>query len=330
MTVQAKQQLLTDVTADIGEFLTVTQTNSVRSALSDRLNEYELIELKAGDPDPYALDMLTMFLDAKRIEGRSEKTIGRYSYLLERMIRDIGLPIEKITVFHLRSYLMQEKNRGLSDTSLQGIRATMSSFFGWLWKENLLQSNPCANIGVIKCQKKIFLPFSATDIEKLKNGCTNARDRSLVCFLLSTGARVSEVTALNRDDIDFQNLECTVLGKGNKERTVYLDEVTAMNLKDYLSERTDSQDALFVARKGAHSRLLKSSVEHVLRDLGQRSGVENVHPHRFRRTLATNLINHGMPVQEVAVILGHENINTTMRYVFIDKTNVKNSYRRYS
>lgn len=328
MTMAAKQQLVTDVAKDIGDFLTVTQTNSVSEVLTDKLTAYELIEVHAGETDPDSLNMLEIFLDAKRIEGRSVKTIGRYSYILERMIREIGIPISKITVHHLRSYLMTLKKSGLQDSSLEGVRSVMSSFFGWLWKENLIQSNPCGNLGTIKVQKKIRRPYSATDIEKLKKGCTNQRDRAVICFLLSTGARISEVCALDMSDVNFGQLECTVLGKGNKERTVYIDEVTAMELQNYLLTRKDSSLALF-AGKGT-KRMTSHGMRKMLTELSKRTGVENVHPHRFRRTLATNLIDHGMPIQEVAYILGHEKIDTTMKYIYIDQTNVKHSYQRYS
>lgn len=327
MTVSTKQAFVEDVALDIGDFLTVTQTNKVSEVIEEKLIGYELTE-RNTEVDSDSLDLLKIFLDSKRIEGRSEKTIDRYSYILERMIREIGTPVNKMTVFHLRGYLMDLKNQGLQASSLEGIRSVMSSYFGWLWKENLIPTNPCANIGSIKSQKKIRHPYSAVDIQKLKDGCKSQRDKAIISFLLSTGARISEVCSLNRDDIDFTALECTVLGKGNKQRTVYLDEVTAMELNNYLERRTDKSWALF-SGKGTE-RMTPHGVRKMLDDLGKATGVENVHPHRFRRTLATNLINHGMPIQEVAMILGHENINTTMKYVYLDKNNVKNSYKKYA
>ena len=327
MSVQAKQSLVSDVAERVGEFLTVTDTAKVTTALTDVVTNYDIEMLNIDSIDPNSMDLLKYFLDAKQTEGRSAKTVERYSYILEKMLKGIGVPVQRITVYHLRSYLMEEKNRGLSDRSLDGLRSIMSSFFGWLAKENLIKSNPCANIAAIKCQKKIRLPYSASDIEKLKTNCSSIRDKAIVCFLLATGARISEVCALNRADIDFQNMECKVLGKGNKERTVYMDEVTAMVLKEYLDARTDPYDALFVG-KGTE-RMTPHGVRNMLDDLSEKSGVANVHPHRFRRTLATNLINHGMPIQEVACILGHERIDTTMKYVYIEKTSVKNSYRKY-
>lgn len=326
MSIHAKEMLVGGFEERIGDFLTVKQTRQTVAALKEELQTFEVDTVADGTVNT---EKLKIFLDAKKVEGRSEKTINRYSYILERMIYDIGVPIEQIDTANIRAYLMSNKDRGLSDSSLEGIRSVASSFFGWLWKESLIKTNPCANIGAIKCQKKIRLPYSAVDIEKLKDGCTTLRDKAIICFLLATGARISEVCALNKDDINFRDLECKVLGKGNKERTVYFDAVTSMTLQSYFENRSDKSEALFVAQKEPHNRLDPHSIRGILKEIEDVTGVENVHPHRFRRTLATNLINHGMPVQEVAMILGHENINTTMKYVFIDKAGVKNSYRRY-
>lgn len=328
MTVQAKQKLVNEVAEEIGDFLTVTNTRKVSAVLENQLDQYDLIELKPDKISAGTKDLLQVFLDAKRVEGRSKKTIDRYSGMIEKALYDIGVPADQIDVFHIRAYLMQEKNRGLQDSSIEGIRSILSSFFGWLCKEGLIKKNPCANIGAVKCQKKVRPPYSAAEIERLKNACKTVRDKALICFLLSTGARISEVCDLNRGDICYDSLECNVLGKGNKERTVYMDEVTAMLLKEYMATRTDQFEALFIG-KGS-KRLTPHGVRDRLTKLGKRAGVDNVHPHRFRRTLATNLTGRGMPVQDVAVILGHENINTTLKYVHINTDNVKAAYRRYA
>jgi site-specific recombinase XerD len=173
-----------------------------------------------------------------------------------------------------------------------------------------------------------MLPFSQTDIELIKENAKTIRDKAIVCFLLSTGARINEVCSLNRGDIDFQSMEATVLGKGNKERTVYLDTVTAMLLKRYFDSRTDTCPALFAGKR--NERLTPDGVRRMLKVIEKNSGVENVHPHRFRRTLATRLIDHGMTITEVAAILGHESLNVTSRYVYVEKQNVKNNYNRYA
>ena len=327
MSIEAKTKLVSEVKTKVEEFLVVRDVNKVVSALDDSLSDYELTELNAGEIDTNSKDLLQAFIDAKTIEGRSVKTINRYKYILERMLLEIGTPVPKMTVFHLRKYLMQLKDAGLSDASAEGVRSIMSSFFGWLWKEGLIQSNPVANIATIKCKKEIKLPFTTLDIELLKRACNTDRESALIQFLLSTGCRVSEVCALNVSDIDFVGCECKVLGKGNKERIVYINQVTSMLLKRYLVLRQSDEQALFIGQRG---RLTPGGVRAILKELEVRSGVENVHPHRFRRTLATNLIDRGMAIQEVAHILGHDNINTTMKYVYIDQANVKSAYRKYT
>ena len=327
MSIQAKERLVDEVAQDIGEFLTVKQTSAVSNVLSGKLTKYEITEQYEGE---ISRDLLNVFLDAKRIEGRSEKTINRYSYEIERMLMDVGKPIESITVYDIRRYFMEMKKRGMQDSSIEGVRSVMSSFFGWLWKETLIPANPCANIGTIKTQKKIRKPYSAVELEKLKNGCKTLRDKALICFMLSTGARINEVVTLNRDDVDYNNQECKVLGKGNKERTVYLDDVTAMVLAEYQEKRKDSSPALFGCLRSSSDRITAHGVRKMLTDLGKATHVENVHPHRFRRTLATNLISHGMPIQEVAAILGHDKVDTTMQYVYLDQSAVEHAYRKYA
>ena len=216
----------------------------------------------------------------------------------------------------------------MQQRTFQRSRQVFSAYFNWLQREGLITRNPCANLGVIKYMKKEKDVYSDADIEKMKFGCRTIRDRAIIAFLRATGCRISEMCGLNREDVDLNNLECTVLGKGNKERTVYLDQVAGMVLRNYLDQRKDSLPALFVG-KGSE-RLKPAAVRKMLVQLGEASNVEHVHPHKFRRTTATNLIRHGMPIQEVAAILGHDKIDTTMQYVVLDKTDIKAAYRRYA
>lgn len=326
MSIESKQMLLNALEEMLSDKLTAKDLRAFMQSASASLSEYE-VEYKKQDGRA-AEDYLKAFIDAKQIEGRSQKTLDRYSYILRKLFRSAGVPLPEITTYHLRSYLMDMKTRGLGDKTIEGERTVFSSFFGWIWKEGLIERNPCANIGAIKCAKKIRQPYSDVEIEQLKEHCSNLRDKALISFLLSTGCRISEACGLNRDDIDFENLECQVLGKGNKERTVYIDNVTAMVLKRYLKSRTDVIPALFIG-KGT-DRMTPGGVRFAFKRIAEEAGVENVHPHRFRRTLATNLINHGMPIQEVASILGHDKLDTTMKYVYIEKSNVKNAYRKYA
>lgn len=324
MFIQAKKSITRDFGNKISVFLSYEDTQKVLQLLDDVLVDYEISMSFGKDRNK---ELLKMFLEAKELEGRSSKTINRYSYILEKMLQSIQTPIEKISVFDLRAYLLDEKTRGLSDQSLEGVRSIMSCFFGWLFNEGLIRVNPMANVGSIKCKKQIKKPFTVLELETIKESCISLREKAIIHFLLSTGCRINEVCLLNKDAIDFKERECKVLGKGNKERIVYLDEISCSIVKRYLDNRNDDDPALFVGIRG---RLNPQGVRALLKRIEARSGVVNVHPHRFRRTLATNLIDKGMPIQEVAFVLGHENINTTMKYVYINKKNVKNSYQKYA
>ena len=254
--------------------------------------------------------------------------LKRYKYIITRMMHAVKVSTRNITVYHLRRYLADEKARGISDRTLESTRQVFSAYFNWLQRENLIGQNPSANLGAIKYQKKVKTIYSDVDFEKLKFRCKNTRDRAIIAFLMSTGCRIGEVTQLNRTDVNLNSLECTVLGKGNKERTVFFDSITAMLISKYLEERKDNSPALF-AGKGT-DRMTPHGVRKMLVQLGAASDVDHVHPHKFRRTLATNLIRHGMPIQEVASILGHDKLDTTMQYVVLDKSDVSYSYRKYA
>lgn len=273
-------------------------------------------------------NLLDNYLDAIKVEGKSEKTIERYEYVLQRFLRATGTISQSITTNHIRKFLADEKEHGLADTTLKGFREVLSAYFGWLFREGLILRNPMGNIGPIKCAKKVKHAYSDVDIELLKMNCLTKKEKAVVYFFLATGCRVGEAVGLNREDVNLETMECIVLGKGNKERHVYLDEVAVMALKDYLAERTDNEPALFINRFG--KRITTNGIRCILKKIGGSAGVNKVHPHKFRRTRATNLIKHGMPIQEVAIILGHEKLDTTMRYVDIDQTDVKNSYRKYA
>ncbi len=326
MALEAKATLLNEIERDLASELPVTVLSKVLSTLSNHLSEYNLtcIDRRTSDSD----DLLQAFLSARTVEGKSPKTIDRYGYIIKRMMQSVRTSTRSITVYHLRKYLADEKARGISDRTLEGYRQVFSSYFNWLQRENLIETNPCANLGAIKYAKKVKDIYSDVDLEKMKFGCKTLRDRAIIAFLGATGCRISEMVALNRDDIDFANLECRVLGKGNKERTVYLDSVSAMVLQNYLNSRTDELPALFIGKRT--NRLTDHGVRQMLVKLGVASNVEHVHPHKFRRTRATALIRHGMPIQEVAAILGHDKLDTSMAYVVLDKADIKASYRKYA
>lgn len=325
MAIEAKATLLNTLEQRFGKVLTACDRDQAISIISDVLAAYDVRQT-----DPAATetdDLLEAYISAMEVQGRSPKTIERYRYLIGRMTAAVKVPTRSITVYHLRRYIADEKARGLSDRTLEGFRQCYSAYFNWLQRENLIETNPTANLGAIKCVKKLKAIYTDVDMERLKRVCPTKRDLAIISFLASTGCRISEMTQLNRDDVDLVNLECTVLGKGNKERTVFLDPVAGMAISEYLAQRKDDSPALF-AGKGT-PRIHPGGVRAMLVRIAGVAEVDHVHPHKFRRTLATNLIRHGMPIQEVASILGHDKLDTTMEYVVLDKSGVKNAYRRY-
>lgn len=328
MSIADKKVLMHDMEKRLGSVLTVEQMTVAMQQMAEALNSFEVDCISLDSDEAKAEELLQTFLNAKRLEGRSEKTLERYAYIIKRMCNAIETPVGKISVFHLRNYLSGERNRGVSDSTLDGTRQILSSYFGWLHKEGLITNNPTVNLKPIKSIKKVRKPYTTVDIRKLEDGCTTDRDKAIMSILLSTGCRISEICALNREDIDFVNKEILVLGKGNKERTVFINDVTIMLLQRYLESRNDDHPALFIG-KGT-DRMKPGGIRKMLHIVADRVDVENAHPHRFRRTLATSLINRGMPIQEVAVILGHEKLDTTMRYIYSDKNNTKNSYNKYA
>lgn len=325
MSIENKTMFLSEIEQELEKEIIMPDISVVMRILALGLSKYDLVKQKCVDASD---DLLDAYLSSMKIEGRSELTIDRYRYVLLRMREAVNAPMHEITVYHLRKYLADEKERGISDRTLESTRQVFSAFFNWLQRENLIDRNPCANLGVIKYAKKQKDIYSDADIEMLKFECTNIRDRAIICFLKATGCRISEVTQLNIEDVDLVNLECTVFGKGKKERTVFLDQVAGMTLELYLKSRTDDSNALFIGKRG--NRMTPHGIREMLVRLGASSNVFHVHPHKFRRTTATNLIRHGMPIQEVAAILGHDKLDTTMEYVVLNKADMKNSYRKYA
>lgn len=325
MTIQERKTLEAFLRKRLEDELTVRQLNTVTDALLGSFDDMDNMARAAQDGSPDGL--LQAFLQAKRVAGLSEKTLKKYGRTMKRIFAEEQVTPANVTVEHLRHWLAKEFERGISEKTLCGDRDSMSSFFGWLHREGLIARNPCGNLDPIKVPKVVRKPFDSVEIELIKEACgSNLRDKAIVSFLLATGCRISEVVALNRSDIDFANKEVTVFGKGAKERTVLLDDVTAALLKRYLESRTDRSVALFPGRQS--DRLQPNGIRAMLKRIEKRSGVANIHPHRFRRTMATSLNQHGMPVEEVAMLLGHEEIKTTMKYVVKDKAMVKHHYQQ--
>ena len=327
MAIDAKVSFMGQVERKCADVLTVSEMEKTLKIISDLLEGFDMRE-RAGWKDEQKDDLMDAFLSTMAIQGRSVKTIERYKYQLGRFMEAVKTTTRKITVYHIRSWLAGEKERGIKDSTLEGLRQVLSSYFGWLFREGLIEKNPIANVGVIKVAKKQKKIYSDVDFERLNQCCETLRDRAIVHFLRSTGCRISEMTELDRRAVDLDRLECVVHGKGDKERTVYMDAVTGMLIAQYLDSRKDTEDALFIGCRG--ERLQPGGVRVMLKALGKRAGVEHVHPHKFRRTLATELTRHGMQIQEVANILGHEKLETTMKYVVLNKDDIKSNYRRYA
>lgn len=326
MSAEARASFLDQLKTKLSSEVTVDQMKRVLAAASGVMMNFDISEIPSGDLSRD--DLLDQYVAALKVQSRSAKTIDRYTYVLERMIKSVGVPCGRITVHHLRAYLAGEKERGIGDSTLEGIRQIFSAFFNWLQRESLIDKNPCANLGPIKCAKKKKQVYSDVDIEKLNQNCSCVRDRAIISFLGSSGCRISEVIELNRDAVDLDKLECVVHGKGDKERRVYMSPVAGMLIRDYLNGRKDENPALFVGRRG--ERLQPGGVRCMLNRVAEAAGVEHVHPHKFRRTLATRLTRHGMPIQDVAAILGHDKLDTTMQYVVMADEDVKIAYRRYT
>ena len=324
--IDAKVSFMDQLTEQMASVLTMEQIGKLSSAVSQLLDHFDMTEYR--DEENMQDDMLGSYVAALKVECRSQKTIDRYVYIIGKLMEFVKIPTRRITVHHLRAFLSQEKERGICENTLEGYREIFSAYFNWLQRESLIDRNPCVNLGVIKVPKKEKKTYTDAELERLNWFCGNIRNRAILHFLRSTGCRISEVTELNRDAVNLDALECVVHGKGNKDRTVYLDEVAGMLLQQYLETRTDDSSALFVNRYG--NRLKPGGVRMMLNELAEKAQVEHVHPHKFRRTLATDLTRHGMPIQEVAKILGHEKLDTTMKYVILNKDDIKASYRRYT
>lgn len=274
---------------------------------------------------------LQTFLDRKRIAGKSEKTLEQYHYNLSRALGYINKPVKDITTVDLADYLDKYKRiRKISNTSLQNIRLNMSSFFGWLHDKGMIPRNPAKGLDTIKVEKRIKKPYSDEELERIKRECKNLRDLALVEFLFSTGVRISELCALDRTDINLpRSDEIVVYGKGAKERRVYMTPVCSMYVSAYLAQRTDNNPALFVGLRSPHSRLTTHGVREILQSIGKKCNVEKVHPHRFRRTVATSLLSKGAPLQIVQHFLGHCKPETTMVYCTVDDETVRADHRKY-
>jgi integrase/recombinase XerD len=274
--------------------------------------------------------MLEAFFSAKRLEGCSERTISYYNSVLKKFTDKLEGSFRETTTEDVRNYLISYgKREGVSKVTVDNVRRVVSSLFSWLEAEDYILKSPVKRIKKIRSPQEIKPIISDEELEELRDGCLNTRDLAIVDLLASTGMRVGELVRLNRSDIDMEDRQCVVKGKGGKERYVYFDARTKVHLGEYLNSRTDKESALFVSLNVKCQRLNISGVELRLREMGRKLGINRVHPHKFRRTMATRAIDKGMPIEQVQVLLGHSKIDTTLCYAMVDQGNVKQSHRRF-
>ncbi len=274
--------------------------------------------------------LLEAFLAAKKVEGCSDKSLRYYHSTIENMLTKVGKTAKHITTDDLRQYLdAYQKSSNASKVTIDNIRRILSSFFSWLEEENHILKSPVRRIHKVKTGKTVKETYTDEALEIMRDNCETDRDLAMIDLLASTGMRVGEMVKLNRADIDFQERECIVFGKGDKQRRVYFDARTKIHLMRYLDSRTDINPALFVSLQSPHNRLQISGVEIRLRVLGRKLGISKVHPHKFRRTLATMAIDKGMPIEQVQRLLGHQSIDTTLQYAMVNQNNVKMSHQKF-
>ena len=328
-----KNQLISEITRQMIPYLDNAQMEQLQNVLQHALWNVQITvnEDGAQQPDKETnSDLLEMFLSAKRVEGCSEKTLRYYETSIRRLFAAVDSHVTHMQTDDLRGYLSDyQQQTQCSKGNIDNIRRIMSSFFTWLEDENYILKSPVRRIHKIRSNKTVKETYTDEALETMRDQCGCLRDLAMIDLLASTGMRVGELVRLNRDDIDFENRECVVFGKGSKERPVYFDARTKIHLKNYLESRNDDNPALFVSLLSPYNRLEISGVEVRLRKLGRRLGITKVHPHKFRRTLATRAIDKGMPIEQVQRLLGHAKIDTTMQYAMVNQNNVKISHRKY-
>ncbi len=324
-----KQNLITDVVQAMLPYLNNAQAERLQEVLQHTLFDYELTKTEK-DKGILEQNLVDSFLSAKRIEGCSEKTLKYYDATIRAMLDGVDKEIKHIVTDDIRRYLTEyQSKKKLSKVTIDNIRRILSSFFSWLEDEDYILKSPVRRIHKVKTGINVKETYSDETLELMRDNCTELRDLAMIDMLASTGMRVGEMVLLNRDDIDFNERECIVFGKGSKERVVYFDARTKIHLQNYLESRTDNNSALFVSLKAPHERLKIGGVEVRLREFGKQLGLQRVHPHKFRRTLATMAIDKGMPIEQLQQLLGHRKIDTTLQYAMVKQSNVKIAHRKY-
>ncbi len=325
-----KEELMEEVMQHMLSYLDNAQMKQLRRVMEQALCRYDVTELEMKSEEDDSNNLIARFIAAKRIEGCSEKTLKYYQTTIDAMVVSIGKSVRHIHTEDLRTYLTEYQSKKQSSrVTIDNIRRILSSFYSWLEDEDYIIKSPVRRIHKVKTASSIKETYSDEDLEKMRDNCEGLRDLAMIDVLASTGMRVGEMVLLNRDDINFAERECVVFGKGDKERIVYFDARAKLHLQDYLDSRTDDNPALFVTLRAPHERIQIGGVEHRLREMGKRLNIPKVHPHKFRRTLATMAIDKGMPIEQLQRLLGHQRIDTTLQYAMVKQSNVKTAHRKY-
>lgn len=325
-----KEKIISEIIREMISSLNNEQLSKLKTTLEIYLYNVSIEAKQEADTEKKEVDYLEVFLSAKRIEGCSEKTLIYYKNTIQQMLDSIGKSVCTIVTEDLRTYLAEyQKEKQSSKVTIDNIRRIFSSFFSWLEDEDYIIKSPVRRIHRIKDASTIKETYTDEQLESMRDNCDNPRDLALIDILASTGMRVGELVLLNRDDISFDERECIVFGKGDKERMVYFDARTKIHLQNYLDSRTDNNEALFVSLKAPYNRMKIGGIELRLREMGKRLNIEKVHPHKFRRTLATVAIDKGMPIEQLQKLLGHQRIDTTLQYAMVKQSNVKIAHRKY-
>lgn len=324
-----KQNLIKDIIQGMLPYINNAQSEKLQEILRYTLINYEVVE-SIGEKEDSEQNFVELFLAAKRIEGCSEKSLIYYKTTIEAMLSVLNKNVKHIITDDIRSYLTEyQKRKQLSKVTIDNIRRILSSFFSWLEDEDYILKSPVRRIHKVKTASNIKETYSDEDLELIRDNCSEIRDLAIIDMLASTGMRIGEMVLLNREDINFNERECIVFGKGDKERIVYFDARTKIHLQDYLNTREDDNPALFISLNFPHNRITIGGIETRLRQLGERLGLSKVHPHKFRRTLATMAIDKGMPIEQLQQLLGHKRIDTTLQYAMVKQSNVKIAHKKY-
>jgi len=324
-----KEKVIKEIEQKMASILNNEQKEKLKEVLLYTFYNIEVTSIKdelVEDTTDYA----KMFIAAKRIEGCSERTLNYYETTIKTMVDKLSKKVNSIETEDLRNYLSEyQAKNNCSKVTIDNVRRILSSFFAWLEDEDYIMKSPVRRIHKVKATQTVKETYTDEELEEMRDACIEIRDLAMVDFLASTGVRVGELVNLDRVDIDMQERSCVVLGKGGKEREVYFDARTKIHLQNYLNSRIDNNPALFVSLLRPYDRLKISGVEIRLRELGKRINIKKIHPHKFRRTMATKAIDKGMPIEQVQVLLGHRKIDTTLQYAMVNQNNVRNSHKKF-